>query len=310
MSSSGNSYMAGWLVPVEVRDAVQYGEGRRGIFATGPVASGTDMLNTEHFSKVHCSKVKELLEAMPSSTASEYLRQSFVLPDDLNHLCVFPHGAGGIMNHSANANLGFGKALRDIHPGEEVLTDYSFFANPTWYEEVCVKYGVPTKHEIAKQLSDRSTTPQAFLVPVEVRDVPQYGKDHKGVFATAFVAKGTQVWEWTDLVSKVPCDAVERILESMSPCDSATYLRQAFVLPDDLEHLCVNPEDAGRFVNHSPDPNIGFTGALRDIEPGEEIVMDYGFHGNPVWYQRLCAKYKVLTESQVACNFSAVQGGA
>ena len=28
--------------------------------------------------------------------------------------------------------------------------------------------------------------------------------------------------------------------------------------------------------------------------------MDYSFHGNPQWYQDICAQYDVLTERQVA----------
>lgn len=76
--------------------------------------------------------------------------------------------------------------------------------------------------------------------------------------------------------------------------EARTYLRQAFVLPDDLDHLCVNPQDAGRFVNHSANPNLGFNTTLRQIEVGEELVMDYRFHGDPEWYQKICAEYRVL----------------
>ena len=43
----------------------------------------------------------------------------------------------------------------------------------------------------------------------------------------------------------------------------------------------VNPRDAGRFINHSSSPNLGFEGALRDISEGEEVVMDYNQHGDP-----------------------------
>ena len=42
-----------------------------------------------------------------------------------------------------------------------------------------------------------------------------------------------------------------------------------------------NPRDAGRFINHSSAPNVGFEGSLRDIAEGEEILMDYSQHGDP-----------------------------
>lgn len=140
----------------------------------------------------------------------------------------------------------------------------------------------------------------AFLVPVEVRPTPQYGDGHCGVFATAPIKAGTRVWEWTDLVRKIHYSELPAVLEAMDPGDAAIFLRQGFVTPDDLEHINVNPEDAGRFTNHSSQPTIGIVGALRDIMVGEELTMDYGWHGDPAWYQKVCARYGVLTESQVS----------
>jgi len=59
------------------------------------------------------------------------------------------------------------------------------------------------------------------------------------------------------------------------------------------------PTYCGRFTNHSFDPNMGPDGdALRDIEPGEELSMDYSFFGNPVWYQYYCAQYDVSPVAQ------------
>lgn len=59
------------------------------------------------------------------------------------------------------------------------------------------------------------------------------------------------------------------------------------------------PTYCGRFTKHSFDPNMGPDGnALRDIDPGEELLMDYSFFGNPIWYQYYCAQYDVLTIAQ------------
>mmetsp|Transcript_16242 Transcript_16242/g.25960 ORF Transcript_16242/g.25960 Transcript_16242/m.25960 type:complete len:166 (+) Transcript_16242:102-599(+) len=152
---------------------------------------------------------------------------------------------------------------------------------------------------------------RAFLVPVEVRNALHYGVGHKGVFAMGHIAAGTKIFQMTDLVSKVHHSELENKLTEMCTDDAAVYLRQACVFPDDLEHLFVSGEDAGRFVNHSSDPNIDNTvGAMRDICPGEELVMDYGWLGNPGWYQEFCAKFGVLTEREIANRFPAKQGGA
>merc|ERR1719491_1204948 len=74
---------------------------------------------------------------------------------------------------------------------------------------------------------------------------------------------------------------------------------------DDFFHS--NPTDSGKFTNHSAHPNVGPDGALRNILKGEELTMDYSFHGNPDWYQNICAKYDVKTESMVAMQVAALQ---
>lgn len=140
----------------------------------------------------------------------------------------------------------------------------------------------------------------AFVVPVEVRDCPQYGEGQKGVFAAAPVKAGTKVWEWTSLVKQIHHGELPALLAAMPRLDAQVFLRQGFVLPSDLEHFCTNPADAGRFTNHSATPTMGFEGTLRDIAEGEELTMDYSWHGNPEWYQELCKQYGTLTETQVA----------
>ena len=53
-------------------------------------------------------------------------------------------------------------------------------------------------------------------------------------------------------------------------------------------------------MNHSNEANCGPDGTLRDIQEGEELTMNYAFHGNPTWYQAICAKYGVRTEAEIA----------
>jgi hypothetical protein len=69
---------------------------------------------------------------------------------------------------------------------------------------------------------------------------------------------------------------------------------------NDNDFFHSNPTDSGRLTNHSSDPNMVPDRALRDILPGEELTINYSFYGNPEWYQTICAKYEVLTESQIA----------
>ncbi len=52
-------------------------------------------------------------------------------------------------------------------------------------------------------------------------------------------------------------------------------------------------------MNHSKTPNCGHDGAIQDIAKGEELTMSYAFHGNPQWYQDICAKYGVPTEAEI-----------
>jgi len=110
----------------------------------------------------------------------------------------------------------------------------------------------------------------AFLIPVEIKDVPEYGPGHKGVFATEFIPKGTKIWEWTDRVHRINKDEINSFLEENFATfdERALAVRQGFVLASDMDHFNHNPTDAGRFTNHSSNPTAAET-TLRDVQPGE-----------------------------------------
>ena len=181
-------------------------------------------------------------------------------------------------------------------------------------------------------------THAAYLVPVEIKEITEYGDGQKGVFAMERIPEGTKLWVWTHRVISIHHKNLELYIEENFGDDKSkiqVFLRQGFVLPsssssetmkpsttedvstqnddnaasttltnankhskDDFFHS--NPTDSGRLTNHSSNPNTGPDGALRDILPAEELTMDYSFHGNPEWYKNICAKYGVLTEAQVA----------
>jgi len=156
----------------------------------------------------------------------------------------------------------------------------------------------------------------AFLVRVEVKDIPSMGNGgHKGIFTLEKLPAQTKIWKWTKRIQVIPQLELQTYIQNNYDIEKELdairiFLRQGFVLPSSKEHpngdqyFNSNPSDAGRFMNHSNTPNCGPDGALRDIEVGEELTMNYNFHGNPQWYVDICEKYGVLTERQVAERFS------
>jgi SET domain-containing protein len=126
-----------------------------------------------------------------------------------------------------------------------------------------------------------------------------------GVFSLDSVKKGTEMWI-PNLVEKIPVTEVACRLETMIAEEAQVFLRQGFVLATELDFLCVNVNDLGRFTSHSSKPNMGYAEggvtsiALRDIEAGEELTCDYSGLGSPPWYKELCARYEVTPTDEVA----------
>lgn len=101
----------------------------------------------------------------------------------------------------------------------------------------------------------------------------------RGIFADQVIPKGTPVWRFTHgLDIKLNEEEMMRLPE---------------LARKSIEHYCyhsvvdgtyVLPFDDARFFNHSPDPNVtsvdlpddpeGMEIALRDIQPGEELLCD------------------------------------
>ena len=90
-----------------------------------------------------------------------------------------------------------------------------------------------------QKIEDEFPTIPAFLVPVEVRDVPELGPGHKGVFALTDLEKGAVTWKWTDLVHTYHHADLPAMLKAMeknsSRQDVRIFLRQGFVLPNNLD---------------------------------------------------------------------------
>jgi hypothetical protein len=132
--------------------------------------------------------------------------------------------------------------------------------------------------------SESFPTEPAFVVPVEVRAVPEYGEGQKGVFALAPIPANTKFWIWTDRVLQIPAAELEEYLERETATITSSdeqfgakqiLLRQGFVLPSQDTVFCSNPTDAGRFMNHSNTPNCGPDGTLREIVAGGKKEKSY-----------------------------------
>jgi SET domain-containing protein len=116
----------------------------------------------------------------------------------------------------------------------------------------------------------KKTKTRQRAVQVEVRKSGVHGR---GVYAVRFIPKGTRVIEYTG--------------ERVSWVDGSGDAEDPHTFNFGLENGdVINPEVGGndaRWINHSCDPNCEaveeddriFIDAVRDIQPGEELLYDY-----------------------------------
>ena len=52
----------------------------------------------------------------------------------------------------------------------------------------------------------------AFVVSVEVKDAPQYGKGHKAVYALEDISKDTKFWVWTSRITGIPSSELQEYI--------------------------------------------------------------------------------------------------
>jgi len=100
-----------------------------------------------------------------------------------------------------------------------------------------------------------------------------------GLFADQFIPKGTIVWEFTP---KLDIELSEELLVRLPKMAMEYYKKHCYRSPKTGKYiLCF---DDTKFINHSENPNCADIAnlmeespdiALRDIEPEEEITLDY-----------------------------------
>lgn len=145
----------GFVVEVEVRPCAEENKGR-GVFALAAIPHGTLLWTPNLLTSLDADELKQHLAAMDFESAHVYLRQGFVAPAAADRLQVNPTDDGRFVNHSRNPNCGACEdpekgslALRDIAAGEEITCDYSGFANPEWYVDLCRLYNVVSTADTA-----------------------------------------------------------------------------------------------------------------------------------------------------------------
>lgn len=152
---------------------------------------------------------------------------------------------------------------------------------------------------------DDSCAP-GFHVGYEVRDC-EFGK---GLFATHFIPSGTLLWKYKSAPKGAPgvnvwsytCDAEVRArLAELTPERQQFFMDHVYCFEGRLNEIL----DDGFFWNHSEAPNTGLppcnapgycvesTYAVRDIQPGEQLLDDYGTYAYEEWFNKLMAEFNV-----------------
>lgn len=110
------------------------------------------------------------------------------------------------------------------------------------------------------------------------------GVEGLGLFADQFIPAGTVTWQYDE---KFDPSYTEENLKDMPELNREAFLMYAYF--DHERNKYVLCSDFQRYINHSNNPNVESTPdadvALRDIEPGEELVCDYrGYERD--WFER------------------------
>lgn len=102
-----------------------------------------------------------------------------------------------------------------------------------------------------------------------------------GLFADEFIKKGTKVWEYQPILDLL---LSKEEVEKFSKFSKEQFYNYAYLDKKRNKYLLCG--DDARFLNHSLNPNCDETNddstfTLKDIEPGEELTINYSeFYGN------------------------------
>lgn len=144
--------------------------------------------------------------------------------------------------------------------------------------------------------SKKKTVPQETVLHRKLVDLWKRGQSKwcevrgseihgRGVYATAFIPKGTKIIEYVgELIDKQESErrSLMQHEKSLKTGDAAVYI---FTLSKNYDLDGNVPWNTARLINHSCAPNCEawiegrriYIHALRDINQGEELSFDYGF---------------------------------
>ena len=151
--------------------------------------------------------------------------------------------------------------------------------------------------------------PSGFHIGYRVGD-SAFGK---GLFATHFIPAGTLMWKYrcgprgapgVNVWSYANEAETRARLAELAPAEAEFFMDHVYAFDGKLNEIT----DDGHYWNHSETPNTGLpprnapgyciesTYSVRDIQPGEELLDDYGTYAYEDWYDKLCAEYRVTRD--------------
>ena len=139
-----------------------------------------------------------------------------------------------------------------------------------------------------------------MLVKYSLQSFPDKGK---GLVAGEFIAKDTKLWEFREHNAKI-FSSREELIDFLEGCPTESRLAT-------LSHIygmagkAILMQDDSEYMNHSKNPNVhsneeitaGF--ATRDIQPGEELTMNYMTLHLLDWLEQICEEYGTDTTKDV-----------
>ena len=149
-----------------------------------------------------------------------------------------------------------------------------------------------------------------FQVGYEVREC-EYGL---GLFAKEFIPKGKLIWKYMKGVNVNTYDNVEDIqkrLGSMNKDEQNFFMSHVYLFDGFMNEIT----DDGCYWNHSENPNTGSaliygpetcwysSYAIQDIQPGEQLLDDYGTYEYPEYFIELAEEYNVPQDFIVKKDF-------
>lgn len=157
-----------------------------------------------------------------------------------------------------------------------------------------------------------------FNVQYEVKEC-DYGL---GLFAKQFIPRGSLIWKWRPGVNVNAYSNIQEIQERLSAMNKEEqdfFMGHVYLFDSYMNEIL----DDGCYWNHSETPNTGVapfselqsaenctdqidwcsTYAIRDIQPGEQLLEDYGMWEYPQYFLDLAKEYSVPQDFIIKKDF-------